>query len=85
MVRRCEICETTYDDAVTYCPHDRFLSAEDLAQKDAGLALLGKVVRFAHEPENAIARRVQCVCWNGMVEIEGMTGEFAPHLFVVCG
>jgi hypothetical protein len=54
----------------------------DLAQKDAGLALLGKYVRFAHRQFDG-PRRVTGVGWNGMVMLDGMSGEFAPHLFIV--
>jgi hypothetical protein len=45
-------------------------------------ALLGKDITFAHRPEEP-ARRIQSVKWNGMVEVTGMTGEFAPHIFRV--
>ncbi len=79
----CPSCGHTYDDAArsTICPHGRFMSAADLAQKDAGLALIGKAICFAHEP-NGPTRRVQAVGWNGMVTLVDMAGEFAPHLFV---
>ncbi len=80
----CPSCGHSYDDAArsTICPHGRFMSAQDLTQKDAGLALIGKDICFAHEPAGPV-RRVQSVGWNGMVTIAGMAGEFAPHLFVL--
>ena len=28
---------------------------------------------------------VRSVAWNGMVDLEGMVGQFAPDLFVVVG
>ena len=51
-------------------------------QREAALALVGKLVRFGHRddvPENynLVLRAI-----NGMVEIDGFSGEFAPHLFV---
>jgi hypothetical protein len=84
MIRTCESCQAVYDDAerYTYCPHDRFMSAEDLEQKKAGIALIGKQIHFAHQPGGPLYR-VRSVGWNGMVTIDNMVGEFAPHLFVV--
>jgi hypothetical protein len=81
---RCEHCDTIYDDAerLTYCPHDDIMPPADMAQKDAGLALIGKRVCFAHEPQGP-SHAVQAVGWNGMVTIDDMAGEFAPHLFVL--
>lgn len=83
MFKRCDDCGTDYDDAerLTFCPHDRFMSAEDLEQKKAGLALIGKPVCMAHQPTGPVYR-VQSVGWNGMVTVTDMVGEFAPHLFV---
>lgn len=83
MLVRCKDCGADYDDGerLTYCPHERFMSASDLKQKDAGLALIGKQVRFAHQPEGP-AHPVQAVSWNGMISLADMAGEFAPHLFV---
>ena len=82
MFVRCQTCKQRYDDAqrLTYCPHDKLMSDEDLAQKDAGLALLGKKVCFRHMPDGP-AYLVQSCGWNGMVSLAGMSGEFAPHLF----
>lgn len=80
----CLDCGKRYDDArhLTFCPHDPLMSDADLKQKDAGLALLGKVVRFNHEPDGP-THRVQWVGYNGMVGIDTYRGDFAPHLFVV--
>ncbi|CAB4167790.1 hypothetical protein UFOVP860_50 [uncultured Caudovirales phage] len=81
---KCDHCGATYrdDERYTLCPHAPIMPAADLAQKDAGLDLLGKAVCFAHQPHGP-ARRVMVVGWNGMVMLQGMAGEFAPHLFVV--
>jgi hypothetical protein len=84
MVVTCSKCNLRYDDArrLTYCPHSKLMSDDDMKQKIAGLALIGKFVCFRHMLDGP-AYRVQSVGWNGMVSLEGMTGEFAPHLFVV--
>lgn len=84
MIVTCETCGTHFDDAdrLTFCPHFLIMPRDDLEQKKAGLALVGHDVCFAHEPSGP-ARRVQSVGWNGMVTLAGMTGEFAPHLFVI--
>ncbi len=83
MKTRCTDCGETYDDAdrTTICPHELIMPAADLVQKKAGLALIGKDIRFAHQPEGP-THRVQAVGWNGMVKLADMSGEFAPHLFV---
>lgn len=79
----CNSCGVTLDDAdrSTICPHPLIMPADDLAQKKAGLALMDRDICFAHEPDGLV-RRVQYVTWNGMVGLHGMSGEFAPHLFV---
>ena len=84
MFRRCDDCGTDYDDAerVTFCPHNPIMPAADMAQKKLGLALIGKRVCFAHQP-NGPSHRIQSVGWNGMVTLDDMTGEFAPHIFVL--
>jgi hypothetical protein len=84
MIIACKDCGERFDDAerLTFCPHDRFMSAPDLEQKKAGIALIGKRVCFAHQP-NGPAHSIQSVGWNGMVTLTDMAGEFAPHLFLV--
>lgn len=83
---KCSACGAAFDDAdrTTVCPHELIMPAADLAQKKLGLELIGRDIRFAHEPTGP-AHRVQSVGWNGMVTITGMAGEFAPHLFVTKG
>lgn len=85
MVRTCQECGKEYDDArhYTFCPHDRVMSEEALDRKIAGLKLIGKRIAFAHDTTETY--RVLAVSWDGMVTIEGMAGEFAPHLFVIIG
>lgn len=50
----------------------------------AALALVGKRVRFAHQPDAPghyqVVRRATAA---GRVELDGWSGEFAAHLFVV--
>lgn len=84
MIVNCTSCGAAFDDAdcTTICPHDLIMPAADLEQKKAGLALLDKDICFAHQPDGPV-RRVKWVGWNGMVGIHDMSGEFAPHLFVV--
>jgi hypothetical protein len=89
MIVTCNDCGKHFDDAErwTCCPHEPFMSADDLAQKDLALSLIGKEIRFAHMP-NGPYYRVQSVNYIGMVTIarangDTMGGEFAPHLFVV--
>ena len=87
----CGDCGARYDDAVcwTICPHEQFISDEVAAQKDLAYSLLGKSVIFAHEvsdaarnnPFRVIAMRSSVT--STMVELEGMVGQFAPHLFTV--
>lgn len=83
MLITCEKCQLPFDDAVcwTVCPHERFISPENAAQKDAGMKLLGKRVRFAHMKE--AAGFVNSMGHDGMVTLETLSGEFAPHVFVV--
>lgn len=86
METTCKDCRITYDDAerLTFCPHDALYPPEILKQKDLGLSLIGKMVRFAHMAgSQAPASRVTTVMHDGMVCIEGFSGEFAPSLFVV--
>ena len=49
----------------------------------AGLALVGKLVTFAHMHDQSITFRVLSVAPDGLVEVEGYSGVFAPHLFRV--
>jgi hypothetical protein len=85
MMTTCTDCGLTYDDArrMTFCPHEPLMSDEDLAQKDAAIALLGRRIRFNHQRETGPDMRVRSVGWNGMVTVDALPGEFAPHLFVV--
>jgi hypothetical protein len=50
-------------------------------RRQAALAILGHLVRFNHEPDTAIPRLCCRMSGDGMVEVLGMTGLFAPHLF----
>jgi len=85
MIIRCDACDLVYDDAErdTGCPHGRFLSVEDQARKDAAIALIvaGNRVCFAHQPDGP-AHRILAVNFIGMITLDDMVGEFAPHIFV---
>jgi hypothetical protein len=84
MMQTCLQCGDNYDDArcSTICPHESFLSEETLARKDAAIGLLGKTIRFAHQPEGP-NWSVMSVSWDGMVMLADLAGEFAPHLFTI--
>lgn len=84
MRKWCRACDMRYDDAKasTICPHRVFLTDEQLKQKDLAISLMGKRVRFAHVPAGGETTRVTSCGWDGMVTVEGMSGEFAPHIFV---
>ncbi len=86
MNRACGDCGIEYDDAErnTLCPHPLIMPREDLDRKIAALKLYAKGggIRFAHQQATGPDYRVQHITWNGFVGLEGMSGEFAPHLFV---
>ncbi len=84
MIVCCDRCAKHYDDAEcwTVCPHNPLMSKENMDQKKLAISLLGKEVRFAHDENNPTWYRIQSMGWNGMLTLEGMAGEFAPHLFV---
>jgi hypothetical protein len=83
MMVSCTDCSTIYDDAdrSTICPHGLIMPIDDLNRKKAALDLCERDICFAHMPGGP-TYRIQSVSWNGMVTLHGMTGEFAPHLFV---
>jgi hypothetical protein len=80
----CADCGATYldEDRLTYCPHEPIMAADDLEQKKTALALLEHDICFLHQPDGP-THRVQSVGWNGMVTLNDMVGEFAPHLFAI--
>jgi hypothetical protein len=73
----------TYDDAdnTTICPHEPLRSPEIKEQWLLGKSLLGKTIRFRHMPPGS-GHRCTSLYFDGMVAIEGLPGEFAPHLFI---
>lgn len=85
MMRPCPDCGLDYDDGrcLTFCPHEPLMSDDDLARKDAAMALIGKTVRFLHQTETGPDLHVSSVGWNGMVSVREFVGEFGPHLFSV--
>lgn len=82
MTTTCTTCQATYEDAEcwTLCPHERFISPLAAAQKDAAFQLLHKTLVFNHQPEGP-EFRVTSINHIGMVTLDGLAGEFAPHLF----
>jgi hypothetical protein len=56
------------------------------SQLELALSLLGKYVRFRHDPPIHLEDSgylVTDVTRDGLLELRGWVGEFAPHLFVV--
>ena len=85
MVIQCLTCELYFDDAecTTICPHVERLPLWQMKRQALALPLMDKMVRFAHMPKGSPTYRVHDVSWAGLVTLEGMAGEYAPHLFVV--
>lgn len=83
MIVECSKCSREYDDAVcwTFCPHEPFITEEIKRQKDLAFRLLGKKVKF-RAPLPCEPTRITSIGRDGMVELEGWSGEFAPHLLV---
>lgn len=83
MIVKCEDCGAEFDDAdcSTICPHNLIMPAHDLAQKKLALTLIERDICFAHQADGPV-HRIQSINWNGMVTLNDMVGEFAPHLFV---
>lgn len=83
MITVCEDCKMRYDDArsFTNCPHVAFLSVTEGKRKDAAISLLGRQVRFNHQAEDDAVYLVNSVGRYGMVTLDKLSGEFAPHLF----
>jgi hypothetical protein len=80
----CVKCDLEYDDAkcTTICPHEQFISDDHAAQKDLAFSLIDKDLWFAHI-QTGTPFRVQSINHEGMIELQGMSGYFAPSLFVV--
>jgi hypothetical protein len=53
-------------------------TAEEIAR---ARLLLGRRVWFHHEPEIEPGHLVTRITDEGLVELEGWSGQFAPHLF----
>jgi hypothetical protein len=81
----CRTCHRSFDstERSMVCPHDRRLSVEQQDQHLLARQLLGKRVRFAHHIDDRRGSAVLAVSPVGLIAIEGYTGDFAPHLFVV--
>jgi hypothetical protein len=56
---------------------------EDLDRKIDAIKLLGKRVRFANMPDVPESyHEIMAMDWRGMLTLRGLSGEFAPHLFI---
>lgn len=84
MKTECSRCTRVFDEdrCSAICPHEKFLTAEEVYRKHIALSLRGKRLRFIHMPPGQMDTRVISVSYDGMVTIEGLLGLFAPHLFV---
>lgn len=86
MKHTCAECGESYDDARQWitCPHPPLMDDVDIARKEAAIALLGKTVRFAHQPTGP-NRDVITISRYGMVMLSGddIAGEFSPNSLVV--
>lgn len=84
MKMECADCNQVVDDErqSTLCPHEFFRTDEQEQQWKAAHNLLGKKVRFNHMDRGS-AMRCYAVNHAGMVNVEGYSGDFAPHLFVI--
>jgi hypothetical protein len=89
MITVCNKCQTTYDDALalTYCPHSPLMPAHDMNRKIAAIQLMdrarGKYLRFRRPSKISGKYRLMAVLWDGMVEVEGLSGKFSPGSFEV--
>ena len=86
MRRICDDCKGEFDDADanTICPHPELRTPEMKAQWEAGLALLGNKVRFHHWAPGS-GKICTTLYFDGMVELQDMAGQFAPHLLTIDG
>jgi len=56
--------------------------SQNQQRREQARLLLGRLVRFNHQADYQ-AHRVRSISLDGMVEVEGLSGLFAPSLFVV--
>jgi hypothetical protein len=77
MMRTCEKCSVTYDDAVcwTICPHERFINDSDRRRKDLAFSLSGSPVRYKDKEE---VLHIQSIDSRGFVTFREMKGQFDP-------
>jgi len=59
-------------------------SRDDQEQLALARRILHQRVHFAHQPDGQVFT-VAAMTDRGMVEIEGIPWQFAPHLFVLAG
>ena len=85
----CPQCGHQYDDAwrTTICPHEMLMPRQDMERKIEAIELMrqaqGKHLRFKQGTKIKGKYRLLAVVWNGMIEIEGMPGQFSPGSFEV--
>jgi hypothetical protein len=56
------------------------MAPEDMERKKLAVSLLEKEVVFNHLPEGP-RLRITSMSWDGMVTVDGFSGEFAPSCF----
>ena len=89
MITICNECQSTYDDAraLTFCPHAPLMPAHDMDRKIAAIKLMdlarGKYLKFKKPTKISGKYRLLAVLWDGMVEVEGLSGRFSPGSFEV--
>ena len=85
MQTTCLICQLSYDDADCYtiCPHEPLMSLAQREQKKLAISLLGKDLRFHHMTPQNPTYRIISINYEGMVNLDGMAGQFAPNLFII--
>jgi hypothetical protein len=82
MLTMCLQCSKRYDDAMcwTICPHDAFITDQQVTAKDLATSLLLEPVTFNHQPDGPVYR-ITAIDRDGMVTLDNLAGLFAPHLF----
>ena len=85
MIRECEKCHASYNDATcwTICPHERFISDSDAQRKDRAFSLCGKLIRVLEGNHRGEVCRVRSIDSLGYVTVDITEETFAPYQFEV--
>ena len=81
MTSDCSKCGAHYDDAerITICPHELIKPRWMMEQHNRAIHLLGRLVVFNNMLDGE-PMRVTSVNFEGMLTVDALPGEFAPHL-----